>query len=322
MRVQFLSFASAALLLPAHAVPAVAASAHLRAGQIFRDCRDCPQMVVIPPGHFLMGAPAREKGTSPLEQPVHSVRLRSFAAGRFDVTHDEYAAFVRATRRPTTTGCAFTGRPGPFVDPKGSWSSLGFAQTGRDPVVCITWQDASDYAAWLSKRTGKRYRLLTEAEWEYAARAGTATPYYWGDHADHAHVNYGPEKGFGKGLASGRDKWVYTSPVGSFPPNGFGLYDMSGNVLQFVEDCLGTYDQTPRDGSAYEVKVPLNLGSDFAPINGKISCAFRIARGGDWGDPPEEIRSAFRNFAPDPHSTLESYRSGGLGLRVARDLSR
>ena len=294
----------------------------LRAGRVFRDCRNCPEMVLIPSGQFRMGAPESEQGTSPLEQPMHLVTIAAFAAGSFDVTRGEYAAFARATHRTTTRGCAFTGRPGPFLDANGSWSSLGFKQTARDPVVCVTWQDATAYAGWLSKRTGKHYRLLTEAEWEYAARAGTRTPFYWGSAANHDHANYGPDQGFGKGVAKGRDRWVYTSPVGSFPPNGRGLYDMSGNVLQFVEDCLAlSYDNTPVDGSAYDEAVPLKASGDLADLNGSISCSHRIARGGDWGDPPEEIRAAFRNFAPGPGSTIATYRSGGLGFRVARDLA-
>lgn len=311
----------AALVQVAVAGPSLAA-APTSHGQEFRDCRNCPEMIVIPSGRFMMGAPETETGTSPLEQPVHSVSIRRFAVGRFDVTRDQWGVFVRATHRPTVDGCAFTGRPGPFLDPKGSWSSLGFTQTGRDPVVCITWRDASDYAAWLSKRTGKHYRLLSEAEWEYAARAGTTTPYYWGDHADRDHANYGPEEGFGKGVAKGADRWIYTSPVGSFPPNQFGLYDMSGNVLQFVADCLAlSYDQTPTDASPYTRAVSLKATGDLAPLKGTVSCSYRIARGGDWGDPPDEIRSAFRNFSPGPGSTLDRYRSGGLGFRVARDLS-
>lgn len=285
----------------------------------FRDCRGCPQMVTVPGGTFLMGAPPSEQGTAPLEQPVHHVAVRKFAAGRFDVSREEYASFVRATRRPTIKGCVYTGRPGPLLDPEGSWLSLGFKQTARDPVVCITWPEATDYARWLSKRTGKHYRLLTEAEWEYAARAGTSTPYYWGVKADREHVNYGREHGFGKGLAEGKDRWVFTSPGGSFPPNGFGLYDMSGNVLQFVQDCLAlSYERTPRDGSAYEVDAPLKATGDFSDLKGMNSCAFRVARGGDFGDPPEELRSAFRNFAPDPHLTLDKYRSAGVGFRIAR----
>ena len=290
----------------------------------FRDCRDCPEMVVIPGGTFLMGAPASEKSwATDLEQPVHRVKVFGFAAGRFDITRDEYASFVRDTKRPTTTGCVFTGRPGPTLDPQGSWTSLGFRQTGRDPVVCVSWFDASDYVRWLSARTGEHYRLLSEAEWEYAARAGTTTPFYWGRTVYRAHVNYGQEKGWGTGVAKGKDRWLYTSPVGSFPPNRFGLYDMSGNVLQFVQDCLAlTYADVPADGSPYEANVPLHGTGDLAELSGKMSCTFRIARGGDWGDPPEGVRSAARNFAPDPSLTLEIYRSGGLGFRVARSLER
>ena len=279
-------------------------------------------MVVVPAGTFLMGAPkAEESWAAGLEQPAHEVRVGKFAAGRFDVTRDQYTTFVRATKRPTTNGCVFTGRPGPTLDPRGSWSSLGFEQTGRDPVVCISWFDARDYVRWLSARTGKHYRLLSEAEWEYAARAGTTTTYYWGQSIDRARVNYGQEKGWGKGVATGNDRWLYTSPVGSFPPNNFGLYDMSGNVLQFVQDCLAlSYARTPSDGSAYEADVPLRATGDLADLDGKMSCSFRMARGGDWGDPPEGVRSAARNFAPDPSLTLATYRSGGLGFRVARDL--
>lgn len=292
-----------------------------KAGDAFRDCVDCPQMVVIPAGHFEMGAPNAEPGTSAMEQPVHQVTIESFAAGRFDVTRGEWKRFVRATRRPTRAGCAFTGRPGPFVDKKGSWRSLGFPQTDRHPVVCVTWQDANDYAAWLSKRTGHHYRLLTEAEWEYAARAGTSTIFPWGNTVDRSLANYGPDKGYGKGMTSGPDRWLYTSPVGAFPPNRFGLYDMTGNVLQFVEDCLsGSYAGAPSDGSAANTDKPLVMTGDVAELSGMPSCEFRMARGGDWGDPPELIRPAFRNFAPVPPIKLAEFATGGLGFRLARDL--
>jgi formylglycine-generating enzyme required for sulfatase activity len=292
-----------------------------KAATVFRDCGDCPEMVVIPAGHFAMGGPAAELGTSAMEQPVHRVAIRSFAAGRFDVTRGEWKRFARATHRPTRAGCAFTGRPGPFIDKRGSWQSLGFAQTDHHPVVCITWQDAKDYAAWLSKRTGRHYRLLSEAEWEYAARAGASTVFPWGDKADRSRANYGPDKGYGKGMIRGPDRWLYTSPVGAFPPNRFGLYDMTGNVLQFVEDCLsGSYAGAPVDGSAADTGQPLVMTGDVAELSGMPSCQFRMARGGDWGDPPELIRPAFRNFAPVPPIKLQDFATGGLGFRLARDL--
>ena len=299
-----------------------AASAAEPPGSVLRDCPDCPEMVVIPAGKFRMGAPDSEKDRSPLEGPVHEVSIDSFAAGRFDVTRGEWSKFVRATKRPTRVGCAYTGRPVDFIDPKGRWSSLGFEQTDRDPVVCITWRDAKDYAAWLSKRTGEHYRLLTEAEWEYAARAGSTSAYPWDDRLDHGRANYGPETGYGKGVAKGRDRWVYTSPVGAFPANAFGLFDMNGNVLQFVEDCLAlSYEETPSDGSAYTRNVELQPSADFADLKGSHSCDYRILRGGDWADPPGQLRSAFRNFGPPPPFKLESFASGGVGFRVARDLS-
>jgi len=285
----------------------------------FRDCPNCPEMVVVPSGSFMMGSPNSEAAGDATERPSHKVTIHRFAIGKYDVTRAEYAAFVRATRRSTQRGCWYTGRPGPSPDSAGSWSSLGFAQTPRDPVVCITWRDAHDYLAWLSKRTGQKYRLPTEAEWEYAARAGTTTPYYWGRHADHQHANYGLDTEYGKGVAKGRDRWVFTSPVGSFPPNAFGLYDMSGNVLQMVEDCLKlSYADAPRDGFAYLKNSPLQASGELAELNGKPGCTWRVLRCGDWGDPPEAIRSAMRNFSPGPGGTLDNARSGGVGFRVAR----
>ena len=206
--------------------------------------------------------------------------------------------------------------------PDASWKKLGFEQDDNHPVVCVTWNDAQDYARWLSQRTGRTYRLLTEAEWEYAARAGTSTPYSWGANADHEHANYGKDECCGTGVVSGRDRWVYTSPVGSFPPNAFGLYDMHGNVLQLVQDCLSAgYDGLPTDGSANENNVKLKMPKDLADLDGTDACAYRMVRGGDWGDSPEMIRSASRNFAPPPPDTLQSYRSGGMGFRVAASLN-
>jgi formylglycine-generating enzyme required for sulfatase activity len=289
----------------------------------FKDCRDCPDLVVVPGGRFQMGSPAGEAGGDDTERPLHWVTVRRFAIGRFDVTRDEYAAFVNATKRSTKPGCYYTGRPAaPDIpmDRKGSWRSLGFPQTGRDPVVCVTWQDAHDYLAWLSKRTGHHYRLLSEAEWEYAARGGTRTPYYWGSKADHEHANYGPDHGYGKGLAKGRDRWIFTSPGGAFPPNPFGLYDMSGNVLQMVEDCFHpNYDGAPTDGSPNLDNGPLHATGYLAEINGLPACSYRVLRGGDWGDPPDVVRPAMRNLSPGPGQTLADARSGGVGFRVARE---
>jgi len=294
-------------------------SAQLKLKKSFRDCPQCPEMVVIPSGTFMIGSPADEKGRYVDEEPRRRISIQQFAAGKFDVTRGEWTAFVAATKRETARGCAWTGRTKQDSDPEGSWRNLGFEQDNRHPVVCVTWNDAQDYVHWLSEKTGKKYRLLSEAEWEYAARAGTDTAYPWGTTASHEYANYGADN-WG-GLASGRDKWVNTSPVGSFPPNAFGLYDMNGNVLQWVQDCLATdYSALPTDGSAYLKDVQQKTSGDFAYMNGTSACNYRRMRGGDWGDPPMMIRSAARNWAPPPGWKLETYRSGGAGFRVATAL--
>jgi formylglycine-generating enzyme required for sulfatase activity len=288
-------------------------------GQVFRDCPECPELVVIPAGRFSIGSPANEKGRYADEEPRRLVDIKRFALGKFDVTRGEWEAFVLATKRATSKGCAWTGRTKEKVDPIGSWRNLGFAQDGSHPVVCVTWNDAQDYVHWLSDKTGQEYRLPSESEWEYAARAGTQTAYPWGILASHEYANYGADN-WG-GLALGRDKWVNTSPVGAFPPNDFGLYDMHGNVLQWVQDCFAPdYSVLPTDGSAYQSNVQLKTAGEFAFMNRTNSCMYRRLRGGDCGDPPMMIRSAARNFAPPPGAKLETYRSGGVGFRVARTL--
>jgi formylglycine-generating enzyme required for sulfatase activity len=277
-------------------------------------------MVVIPSGAFTMGAAASEPGFFEIESPQHLVTIHEFAAGKFDVMRGQWAAFAFATKRPTSLGCSWDGRSKEKPDPTGSWQNLGFAQDDSHPAVCVTWNDAQAYVRWLGDRTHRHYRLLTEAEWEYAARAGSETTYPWGAEATHERANYGADSCC-SGRAEGRDKWIYTSPAGSFPPNAFGLYDMNGDVLQWVQDCFSTsYAALPSDGSPNEASVTLKLSGDLSFMNGKSSCAYRMLRGGDYGDPPAQIRSGFRNFAPPPDEKLEDYRSGGVGFRVARTL--
>jgi len=301
------------------------AQVKLKPGQAFKDCADCPEMVIIPKGTFTMGSPADEAGHALVEGPQTRVTISQFAVAKFDVTRQQWESFVKATNRAVSCGCAFSGfrdttRKDWQPDPKASWINLGFVQDGTHPVVCITWDDTQDYIKWLSQKTGHTYRLLTEAEWEYAARAGTTTAFPWGSVPSHEFANYGADSGW-TGLASGRDKWLGTSPVGSFPPNAFGLYDMHGNVLQYVEDCFTPLlSDLPADGTAYKLDVVLSMTGRYSFMNEKKSCDNRIVRGGDWGDPPQMIRSGFRNWAPGRGFTLENYRSGGVGFRVARVL--
>ena len=315
------------ILIISVTLPIVTASAQgkFKSGQTFKDCLDCPEMVVIPAGTFIMGSPENEAGHAEIEGPQKKITIKQFAASKFDITLAQWKIFVNSTNRPIVGGCAFSGFKDSSLkawnpNPVASWQNLGFSQDSTHPVVCITWNDVKDYVKWLSEKTGNTYRLLSEAEWEYAARGGTKTAYPWGSTASHEFANYGADSGW-NGIATGRDEWEYTSPVGSFPPNAFGLYDMQGNVLQYVEDCFSpTISDLPANGSPYKTDAVLKMTGKFSFMNGKRSCDNRMVRGGDWGDPPQMLRSGFRNVAPGPGFTLENYRSGGVGFRVAREL--
>ncbi len=251
-------------------------------GKEFHDCPECPEMVVVPAGSFTMGSPASEKGRDRDEGPQRRVTIaESFAVGKYEVTRGEFGKFVEATGHAMRNSC---------------WDNPGFRQTDRDPVVCVNWKDAQAYVRWLSEKTGQRYRLLTEAEWEYAARAGTWSRYHWGD-------------SIGQGRANCHDcgsRWgnKQTAPVGSFSANGFGLHDMHGNVWEWVEDCWhGDYAGAPSDGSAW------TSGGDCSR-RGR-----RVLRGGSWFNSPGYLRSAIRikNGAGD--------RDDDIGFRVARTLA-
>jgi len=268
-----------------------------------------------------MGSPVTETGHEALETPQHVVTVARFAAGKYPVTRGEWALFTAATRRPTTTGCAWIGSDTEWrLDSTGSWEHQRFRQDSSHPVVCVTWNDAQDFVQWLSQRAGQPYRLLSEAEWEYAARVNRPGPYWWGDSATHEHANYGQEECCSI-RSLGRDQWEYTSPVNAFPPNPFGLYDLLGNTLEWVQDCLTMYSVDSMDARPIETagQLPATpaLPSEY---HGRPTCAYRIVRGGDWGNPPSMLRAEFRNFGPGPGATLATYRSGGLGFRVARSL--
>jgi formylglycine-generating enzyme required for sulfatase activity len=312
-----MTFARSALALVAAAFLSVAlwysarADSRSVAAKAFRDCASCPQMVSIPAGSFVMGAPKSEQDSDDMERPQVRVTVRGFALGKFPVTRAEYAMFVQETRRRSLPGCSWTARATSDPDKVSTWEDTGFPQSDRSPVVCVTWDDVTAYIGWLRQKTGKPYRLPSEAEWEYAARAGSTTAFPWGGKASHEFANYGDEN-WGP-LASGRDQWKYTSPVGSFPPNHFGLYDMHGNVLEFVADCFSSdYRRLPRDGSPFRISETMT-SNPMKELNGRNSCSLHMLRGGDWGDPGSMIRSAARNFGPPPPSE----RSGGVGFRVA-----
>lgn len=277
-------------------VPTATASQRLRE---FADCSspsECPVMIELPGAEYMMGSPATETGRYD-DEDQRRVAVRRFAVGKYPVTRGQWAAFTDATKRPVArANCAFaqTLRP--------TWQNPGFPQTTDHPVVCISWPDAHDYAAWLSQRTGHRYRLLTDEEWEYAARAGSVTPYPWGTAASHDRANYGRDTCCGPAVA-GRDTFMFTSPVGAFPANAFGLYDMHGNVSEWLESCADTLEKLP---------IP----------KGATGCTYRYGRGGVYADPPNQFRSAAKNMAPPPNdpATIDTYRSAGFGLRIARDL--
>jgi formylglycine-generating enzyme required for sulfatase activity len=223
-------------------------------------------MVVVPPGSFTMGSPASEPGRIDTEGPQHVVSFaRAFAVGKFPVTRDEFEAFVNETGYDARSIC-LTIEDGGKVEERWdrSWRNPGFAQTGSHPATCLAWNDANAYAAWLGKKTGKTYRLLSEAEWEYAARGqtrpGTYPRYFFGDDerdmcqygngADQTAKEKVPWNWASFHFFPCNDGYAYTSPVGSFQPNTFGLYDMHGNVWQWVEDCTAGYEEAPNDGTA------------------------------------------------------------------------
>ena len=243
----------------------------------FRDCDQCPEMVVVPAGRFRMGDLSGEGPSH--ERPVHEVTIAApFAVGKYEVTFAEWDACVAA-------GC--THQP----DDEG-WGR------GTRPVINVSWDDAQEYVRWLSRKTGKTYRLLSETEWEYVARAGTTTKYWWGNKADHDYANYGKDECC-EGMAAGADRWVNTAPVGSFKANAFGLFNTAGNVWEWVEDCWNkNYNGAPSDGSAWT----------------SGNCDLRAARGSSWVFGPGDLRSADRG------RTDTGYRGTVSGFRVARTL--
>ena len=253
-------------------------------GKVFRDCPDCPEMVVIPAGSFRMGCLSNDDDCFEDEFPVHEVTIWSFALSKYEVTSNQWDACVAAG------GC-------------GGYRPESLRSRIR-PVVDVSWEDAQSFVAWLSDSTGYAYRLPTEAEWEYAARAGSVTKYHFGNdesqlcrYANHADRDTRYEW---RNTACSDHSGDGLMRVGFYEPNEFGLYDMHGNVWELVEDCWNeSYTDAPSNGSAW--------------LTGR--CGSRVKRGGAYYSPPRDVRSALRS------SSSSDFRVFNVGFRVARTLT-
>ncbi len=280
----------------------------------FQDCDACPEMIIIPAGRFLIGSPAQEPGRGQDEGPQTKVDLaQPFAVSRFEVTRAQYQAFLRQSGHAISGGCITDRRkPGTWAaDEQTNVEDPGFKQGDDHPAACVSWNDAMAYVSWLNSQVGGGYRLLTEAEWEYVARAGSTTAYPWGAsvHDGCTHMNGYDEKILGqKGnlyqgeavpYATCSDGFVNTAPVGSFKPNAFGVYDMLGNLGEWIADCATqSYAGLHPDGASE--------GGD---------CTKRMVRGGSWGSQPRQLRSAER-YRYRPTDIDDS-----IGIRVAKSMS-
>jgi formylglycine-generating enzyme required for sulfatase activity len=268
-------------IMPGHAQTPVGSRAEERAlkpKDTFRECNHCPEMMVVPAGSFAMGSPAGEERGYNFEGPQHQVKFaRPFAVGMFAITFEEWDT------------CVADGGCNHYAPNDEGWGR------GRRPVINVSWDDAKAYVAWLSRKTGKTYRLLSEAEREYMTRAGTTTPFWWGPSISPQQANF-------YGHYFDGTSWkgeFHTEPVDSFQPNPWGLYQVHGNVSEWTEDCYNNnYWGAPSDGSAW--------------ISG--DCSRRVVRGGGWYDTPENLRAAAR-FR---YTTV--VRDSLIGFRVGRTL--
>jgi formylglycine-generating enzyme required for sulfatase activity len=286
---------------------------------VFRDCAVCPEMKILPAGSYTMGSPAALLDELPWERHISGVRIlwespqvditiaKPFAIGRFEVTRDQFAEFVKATGHETLEHCVVWAGDWDTSDNGKTWRDPGIPQAADHPAVCVSYNDAQAYAAWLSEITGRAYRLPTEAEWEYASRAGSTSAYPWGDDGMNV-CEYGNVADATLGAAHPArahiacdDTWLYTSPAGMLKPNAWGLYDMIGNAWEWVADCwMPNHDAMPDDGSA--------VTDGF--------CTDRPLRGGAYGTGPLFHRSAARG-GPDKLDVRQSW----IGFRVAAEVA-
>jgi formylglycine-generating enzyme required for sulfatase activity len=258
-----------------------------------------PELVAVPAGNFAMGCTAgwddTAGGCRSNEYPSHSVDIKAFRMGRYEVTIGQFKHFVNETNYQTVAeqnnqGCSMIDPESPnrwIIKPLANWRKPGYTQTDSHPVVCLSWQDTQQYLTWLNSKTGNQYRLPTESEWEYSARAGRVTAFYWGDKGDRRYANY-------RGVAE-NDTWQNSAPVGRHINNNFGLHDMSGNAWEWTASCWRENYQTPE------------LSSE------KCDGVRRARRGGGWDNSAPSIRSAYRS------SGSEVERSNLYGFRVAHD---
>jgi formylglycine-generating enzyme required for sulfatase activity/predicted Ser/Thr protein kinase len=277
-------------------------TAPLEAGDVFRDCPTCPLMVALAAGSYTQGSAAGEADAQPSERPAHAVTIAApFAAGVHEVSVGEFAEFARNNVR-NAEGCAVYDGEWKLTAST-NWRNATPGQQSTHPVSCVSWQDANDYAAWLSKRTGFAYRLPTAAEWEYFARAGSSAPPWADATAACAVANVADQSGAerypGWTAFACKDGFVQAAPVGSFATNAFGVTDTLGNVFEWTQDCWREdYSQLPADGAA-------GLEGD---------CAQRETRGGSWFTAPSFVRPAYRN-------RFESgYQASSIGFRLVREI--
>jgi formylglycine-generating enzyme required for sulfatase activity len=281
--------------------------APFKTGDVFQECTECPEMVVIVPDPkgFTIGSPESEQGRQTDEKQLGPIRFaKPFAIGKHEVTR----AQLRASGVQPGAGCYVWNGKDWQLDPQASFERPGFDQGADHPAVCVSWNEAQSYLGWLNRQpgvAGNAYRLPSEAEWEYAARAGTTTARYWGNEPNQAceYANVG-DRSLKQAIPNWpwpihdcSDGFVYTAPVGRFKSTAFGLYDMIGNVWEWVQDCYAEqYSESIRNGSAFETQ----------------NCGQRVVRGGSWSNRPEFARVAYRN------RNEPANRNSIRGFRLAR----
>jgi formylglycine-generating enzyme required for sulfatase activity len=277
--------------------------AEMTTGEVFTDCDDCPEMIVVPAGDFLMGSPESEQERNEDEGLERKVSIpRPLAIGRTEVTRGQFARFETETGYRADGGCrAWNATKSAWEHQQDkSWRDPGFPQTDQHPAVCVNWPDAKAYVEWLAEKTGKKYRLLSEAEWEYAARAGEQTVRYWGERFDpegckYANIADATAKKTheeDRPYAECDDRHAFTAQVGSYEANKFGFRDMIGNAWEWTQDCWKNHGAPER-----------RIDRRYCDI---------VVRGGSWQTHPRMSRAAGRIWESPGN------RDNSVGLRVAR----